>query len=160
MQLWEQGLFELDDDINGYLPPELQVHNPYYPSDSITFRMLLTHTSSINDNWSILNTLVSWGSDSPIPLDTFLVNYLVPGGYYYSALNYNNQQPGTEWDYSNAAITLVGYLVEVLSDTITGITFSQHCQDSIFTPLNMHETSWFLSDLNINNLAVPYDCTI
>ena len=157
MQLWEQGLFDLDDDINHYLPAELYVSNPYYPDDLITVRMLLTHTSSINDNWSVLNPLISWGSDSSIPMDTFLVNYLVPGGYYYSGLNFNNQQPGTQWDYSNVAITLVGYLVETLSDAITGISFGQHCQDSIFTPLSMYETSWFLIDLNTNNIAMPYD---
>jgi len=49
MQLWEAGLFQLDNDINNYLP--FEVHNPNFPDSVITFRMLLTHTSSINDNW-------------------------------------------------------------------------------------------------------------
>ncbi len=50
MQLWEQGLFELDDDVNDYLP--FNVRNPNHPDVPITFRMLLTHTSSIN-GWTI-----------------------------------------------------------------------------------------------------------
>ena len=44
MQLWEMGLFDLDDDVNDYLP--FDFHNPYHPSYPITFRMLCTHTSS------------------------------------------------------------------------------------------------------------------
>jgi len=87
MQLWENGLFELDEDINNYLP--FQVRNPSHLNDSITFHMLLTHTSSINDNWLILDSLITWGSDSPIPLDSFLTNYLVPGGVLWSSSNYN-----------------------------------------------------------------------
>ncbi len=59
MQLWEDGLFGLDDDISQYLPWE--VHNPYYPSSPITFRMLMTHTSGIIDNWSMLNQLLHLG---------------------------------------------------------------------------------------------------
>ncbi len=45
MQLYEQGLFELDDDVNTFLPFDLR--NPNFPDDPITFRMLLSHTSSL-----------------------------------------------------------------------------------------------------------------
>ena len=48
MQLYEQGLFSLDDDVNTFLPFDLQ--NPNFPDDPITFRMLLSHTSSLNTN--------------------------------------------------------------------------------------------------------------
>lgn len=150
MQLWENGLFEIDEDINNYLP--FQVQNPNHPNDSISFHMLLTHTSSINDNWSILNSLTSWGSDSPIPLDSFLTNYLVPGGTWWSNLNYNTWAPFALWEYSNVGATLAAHLVEKISN----ITFEQYCQDSIFRPLGMNETSWFMSNLNINNIALPY----
>jgi CubicO group peptidase (beta-lactamase class C family) len=85
MQLWDNGLFDLDEDINNHLP--ISVRNPYHPDNPITFRMLLTHTSSIVDNWTILTPLITWGADSPIPLDSFLTNYLVPGGVYYANEN-------------------------------------------------------------------------
>ena len=39
MQLFEQNLFELDDDINQYLP--FNVSHPDYPLIPITFKMLL-----------------------------------------------------------------------------------------------------------------------
>ena len=86
MQLWERNLFDLDDDINGYLP--FNVRNPDYPDSAITFEMLMTHTSSIHDQWSILNPL--WQPGDPVmPLGEFLHEYLVPGGIYYSIFNFN-----------------------------------------------------------------------
>ena len=39
MQLWEKGKFELDDDINQYLP--FSVRNPLHPGNLISFRSLL-----------------------------------------------------------------------------------------------------------------------
>ena len=146
MQLWEEGLSELDDDINNYLP--FEVHNPFFPDSVITIRMLLTHTSSINDNW---NEMPYYAGDSPIPLGEYLENYLVPGGTYYHTTNYNNFAPGTQWDYCNIAVALVGYLVEVLTGN-----FSTYTQDSIFIPLEMNETAWFLSELDTTHIARPY----
>jgi CubicO group peptidase (beta-lactamase class C family) len=85
MQFWEADSFDLDDNINDYLD-NFQIINPYYPNDTITIRMLMTHTSSLRDwgNWNFLYTLETCG-DSPIALDSFLINYLTPGGIYYSA---------------------------------------------------------------------------
>ncbi len=147
MQLWEEGLFELDDDINDYLP--FEVHNPNFPDSTITFRMLLTHTSSISDNW---DEMPYYAGDSPIQLGDYLENYLVPGGSYYHSINYNNIAPGTQWDYCNIAVALVGYLVEVLMGN-----FSTYTQDSIFIPLDMNETAWFLSELDTTHIARPYN---
>jgi len=98
LQLWEAGLFELDDDINDYLP--FAVFNPNHPESVITFRELLTHTSSIKDNWEVMLSVYAWG-DSPIPLGDYVEGYLTPGGEYYSATaNFsveatnNNPAPG------------------------------------------------------------------
>ena len=149
MQLWENGLFELDEDINNYLP--FQVRNPNHPNIPITFRMLLTHTSSIVDNWSKIPPNYQ-GGDSPIPLDSFLINYLRPGGIFFNNANYSTSAPLTSWIYSNVGATLIAYLVENISNK----SFEQYCQDSIFIPLGMNESSWFLSNLNANNIAIPY----
>ncbi len=153
MQLWEEGLFNLDDDINNYLPPDLQVINPYYPNDIITFRMLLTHTSSIDRDDNLLTNLISWGMDSPVSIDSCLRDYLVPGGQYYSFGPYLGVAPGTQYSYSNFGVALVGYLVEIIADT----SLDGYCNQNIFDPLNMSETGWFLSDLDSNNIATPYN---
>ena len=152
MQLWEDGLFNLDDDVNQYLPQRLQVNNPYYPDDPITFSMLLTHTSSIEDNWDIMYALEFWGGDSPISLDSLLVNYLIPGGKWYNAANFNNKIPGTYHSYSSMGFTLLGYLVE----RISGESLEDYSQQNIFQPLDMDHSSWFLSDFDISSLARHY----
>jgi CubicO group peptidase (beta-lactamase class C family) len=156
MQLWEQGLFNLDDDINRYLPWE--VHNPSYPASTITFRMLMSHTSAIADNWAVMDSLYTWGGDSPIPLEEFLRNYLTPGGsYYYPGVNFGNYTPGTVFNYCSVGATLAGYLVERINPQ--SLSFAEYCQEHIFAPLSMNNTSWFLANLNIDDIAIPYHWT-
>ncbi len=149
MQLWEEGLIGLDDDINDYLP--FDVSNPWHPYSTISIRMILAHTSSIAYNADVWLPLITWGSDSPIPLGEFLADYLDPGGDMYSQYNYKYNAPGTGGEYSNIAYALAGYLVEVIS----GQTCEQYCQEHIFAPLGMGETSWFLAGLEEDNIAVP-----
>ncbi len=95
------------------------------------------------------------GEDPLIPLSEFVEEYLVPGGIYYnSSCNWRNSQPETEYHYSNVGAALLAYLVEEISPNYN--SFSQYCNENIFDPLGMDETAWFLSELNIDNLAVPY----
>jgi CubicO group peptidase (beta-lactamase class C family) len=153
MQLWEKGLFDLDDNINDYLPQNLQVINPWFPNYPITFRLLLSHKSSIDLDWDIINdNLKSNGSDCPVSLDSFLVNYLMPDGNYYWMGPYLEWIPGTNFWYSNPAFGLIGYLVEVIADT----PFTDYCRKNIFNPVGMKTAGWLLSDINIDNLATPY----
>lgn len=148
MQLYDQGLVNLSDPINQYLP--YNVTHPLYPSTNITFHMLLTHSSSITDNWEYLFYFVG---DAPIPFQTFLEEYLVPGGLYYDAKNnFCPWEPGTNWDYSNIAVALVGYLVEEIS----GVNFTEYVQTNLFAPLDMNESAWYLRDLNVSHIAMPY----
>jgi CubicO group peptidase (beta-lactamase class C family) len=152
MQLWEDGLFDLDDDIDDYLP--FSVRNPNYPMIPITFRMLMAHVSSINDNGDILGELWTWGEDSPIPLGVALEEYLTPGGDYYDDNNYHSWPPVGAYDYSSVGACLAAYLVEVINPDHH--SFAEYCNENIFAPLDMNETSWFLADLNIDNIAMPY----
>ncbi len=73
MQLYDMGLFELDEDINKYLPFHLA--NPNHPDDAITFRMLMNHTSSIEDNINSSIDLYCWGFDCPTPIGDFLYDF-------------------------------------------------------------------------------------
>ncbi len=148
MQLWEQGLIGLDDDVGTHLG--FPVRNPFYPDSVISIRMCMTHMSSINDNFDILDPLNIQG-DSPIPLGEFLGEYLVPGGIYYSQNNYNPWPPASEDDYCNIGAAICGYIIEQHADS-----FPVRCRDSVFTPLQMNETAWFLSDLDTGNIAMPY----
>jgi len=153
MQFGEADSFDLDDNINDYLD-DFQVTNPTHPNDTITFRMLMVHSSSINDYWDILRPLHPCG-DSPVPLDSFLVNYFTPGGIYYSLANFNSWAPGAygEWDYTSVGTALLAYIVEKFS----GTSFDQYSRDNIFTPLEMNKSSWFLEGLDTTTIATPYE---
>ena len=164
MQLREQRKFGLDDDVNQYLPFRVVV--PAAPKSAITFRQLLTHTSSIADNTKYINCpgscaygtslgdLVTKGADSPISLAEMTRGYLTPGGAYYdSKANFKSAAPGTVADYSNMGTVLAGYLVE----SITGVPFDRYCREQIFTPLGMNATSWRLDGIDRSILAMAYD---
>jgi len=148
MQLYEQGIFDLNSSINDYLP--FEVKHPDYPEINITFLMLLTHTSSIQDNDNYITYITG---DPTVPLGEFLEEYFTPEGEYYNPdLNFYPSAPGNSFVYTNAGAGLIGYLVEHIS----GDMFYEYCNNNIFEPLDMPETAWFLADLNISNIAVPY----
>ena len=124
MMLHEQNLFMLDDDIDNYLP--FNVNHPDYPLTPITFKMLLSHTSGIKDNW---NVMPYYDGDSQIELNNYLSQYLIPGGELYNDnSNFTNSMPGTSYNYSNIGAALIGLLVEEISNQ----PFNQFCNDLIF----------------------------
>jgi CubicO group peptidase (beta-lactamase class C family) len=152
MQLWEAGRFGLDDDVGGFLP--FPVRNPRFPDSAITFRQLLTHTSSIVDNWTVFSRLQRQG-DPDVPLRAFAEGYLVPGGEYYdSSANFSALPPGSQYRYSNVGIALAGYCVEALTDS-----FHHYTRDSLFLPLGMTRTVWYFAGIDTNTMAMPYRWT-
>ncbi|MFC2117125.1 serine hydrolase [Bacteroidota bacterium] len=150
MQLWEDGLVDLDENINNYLP--FLVIHPNHPESKITLRMLMTHTSGILDNWVTYFLLEVLGGDQTVSMGNFLEDYLTDDGRHYSDNNFSYHIPGTVYEYSNVGATIVAYIVE----EVAGINFGQYCKENIFRPLGMDNTSFFLSDLNQDNIAVPY----
>ena len=150
MKAWEEDLFELDENLNDRLP--FNVVHYYYPNDTITPRNILIHTSCVEDRWDLWDSLIVFGGDSPVSLDTFMYNYFNPAGYWYHHQNFINYPPGSRWEYSNVGNSLVGYLTESVADT----SFPHYCQQHIFDPLGMNRTSWFYSNLDTNNVAMTY----
>ncbi|MDC1051025.1 serine hydrolase, partial [Candidatus Marinimicrobia bacterium] len=152
MQLYEDGLFDLDDDIDNYLP--FNVNHPDYPFVPITFKMLLTHSSGIQDNW---NVMTYYDGDSQLELSYYLDQYFTPDGEFYSSnLNFTNFLPGTNYTYSNNGAALIGLLIEEISSQ----SFNDYCNDNIFEPLSMDNAFWFLSEIDdLNQVASPYQVT-
>lgn len=155
MQFWEAGQFDLDANINEYLPFVLA--NPRFPNAAITVRQLLTHRSSIKDG-PAYGASYSCG-DPTISLADWIEGYLTPGGDYYDAQeNFHVWGPGTRNPpeqpraYSNVGFGLLGYLVERVANT----SFREYCRDKIFAPLGMDQTGWFLSEIETSNHAIPY----
>ena len=150
-KLWEDGLLDIDADINDYLP--FEIVNPNFPNIPITTRQLLTHKSSLRDAESDLQIWEAIG-DPTISLVDFCENYFVEGGAYYVPTNFGTTAPGqSNYWYSNAGFTLLGFIVEEVS----GVPFDTYCKTNIQDPLGMNTAAWFYSNLEANSVAMPYD---
>jgi CubicO group peptidase (beta-lactamase class C family) len=135
LQLMEEGKFELDDPVSKYLDFKIQGDDPTNP---VTFRHLFTHTSGLEGDFGAIPL---WSNEAPVRLDDFVRKSLKVG-----------HPPMTKVEYSNAAFTFVGYLVEKLS----GVPYRQYIQDHIFTPLEMTSTAFDPTPDMDERMSVPY----
>ena len=150
MQLYENGLLDLDEDINNHLPWQLTI--PNHENEPITSRHLMTHTSSIQDNYGAMATYYGY-PDPSISLSNCMQDYFsTTGNNYNISANFLNQAAGTIYEYSNMASALNGYLVENIAQQ----PFNEFCKSNIFEPLCMNKTAWFMSELDSNEVARPY----
>ncbi len=154
MQLYEQGLIDLNTDINNYLP--FEVRNPNFPDDKITPHHLLTHTSGLSkpkDDYEVPGYYTYYPLDSAPPLSEWLPQFIIPEGTHYVPSMWKNSRPGEREEYSNVGCTLLAYAVEVISD----LDFAEYCKQNIFEPLEMFNISYNYSDLDMNDLATLYE---
>jgi CubicO group peptidase (beta-lactamase class C family) len=120
MQLVEQGVLDLDTDVNTYLDFTIPAT---YPAP-ITLRHLLSHTA---------------GFDELAGIYTGRQHELVSQGLYLaSQLPARVRAPGALSAYSNYGAALAGYIVE----RATGTTFEQYVEDHLFAPLQMHHSTF------------------
>lgn len=152
MSLYADGKFSLDDDINAYLP--FAVRNPNFPEAPITFRQLLRHRSSIADNYEYYSPYWEKANGDPATvLGEYLENYLTAAGRDYSAQeNFLTSGPDEVSFYCNTCYALLAYLAE----TISGLSFQALSEQLLFSPLGMHDSGWFLRDVDERNVAMPY----
>jgi CubicO group peptidase (beta-lactamase class C family) len=153
LQLYERKVLDIDKDINNYLP--FFVRNPRYPDKIITPRILLTHRSGLA--WPINGVedpdfYRIYPNDSAPNLGDWLKNYITPGGKNYNPKIWKNTEPGEVELYSNIGAALLGYLVEVVSKN----DFNTYCENNIFKPLDMPNTSFRIRNLKKELTAIPY----
>jgi CubicO group peptidase (beta-lactamase class C family) len=147
MQLWADGLFELDDAIGDYL--DFPLENPNYPGIPITFRQLMSHTSGLRDGNGYFNFLSATYSQSPPPPISEL---LLPAGSYHTADIWTNTLPGSYFNYSNLSAGVIATLIEQLS----GQRFDRYVRESLLLPLGI-EGSFNVQDIEeIDEIAVLY----
>jgi CubicO group peptidase (beta-lactamase class C family) len=153
MQLKEQGLINLDDDINDYLP--FTVRNPNFPELKITIYNLLTHSSGLNwpeDESEVPGYYKEYPLDSAPLLGDWIPQFILPEGAHYVPAVWMNHRPGEREWYSNIGVCLLAYLVEVVS----GTDYNEYCKQNIFEPLEMFNTSHAYADLDMSNMATLY----
>ncbi len=146
LQLYDQGLFLLDDDVNTYLPFSLR--NPSYPDIPITFRHLLSHHASLHDHDEDA-AYQYFAGDYPY---SYVEELLVPGGESYHKEFWGQYPPGSGGNYSNIGFVILGYLVEIIS----GQNLEMYCKQHIFQPLQMDSTSFSMDGLDTSKMACSY----
>lgn len=148
MRLVEQGKLDLDRDVSDYLGFTLR--NPNYPDKAITTRMLLSHTSSIQD-----------GSVYSIAPEYSVKEFFTPEGkYWMDGEHFENstdgvdRSPGNWFHYCNLNYGLVGTIIE----RITGQRFDIYMRENVLEPMGL-KASYNPGDFDadeIQNVATLY----
>ena len=132
----ELKLLNIDSAINNYLP--FQIYNPDFPNEEITIKQLATHTSSLDYNESVVESLYTNQPDLNNSLESFILNYFQNGKF--GDITFTKDKPGSNWNYSNIGAALAAYIIERTS----GVPFSEFTQTYIFNPLELNNTYWSL----------------
>jgi CubicO group peptidase (beta-lactamase class C family) len=160
MMLWEEGRFELTDEISRWLPEfaDVRVFDKGSANVPVTVPAiepirvwhLLTHTSGL-----------TYGHMQSSPVDAIYRN----AGFDFHTISAGELgdvcrrwaalpllfQPGSAWGYS-VATDVLGRLVEVIS----GQSLADFCADRIFAPLGMTDARWWVDGDDIGRLATLY----
>ena len=149
MQLRDRGLLSLDDPIVRYVPELRQVHDAYGSIDSVTIRMLLSHSAGfMNGTWP-------YTDDKPWqPFEPTTWNQLV-AMMPYQELHF---KPGTKFSYSNPGFIYLARVIEQLS----GDPWETYVQKNIFAPLGLTQSYFgttppYLADERSHNYYVRRD---
>ncbi|MCD0470312.1 serine hydrolase [Flavobacterium sp. JAS] len=138
VKLAEEGKIKLDVPITTYLPDY-----PKANGDKITIHHLLTHTSGI-PNYTSFPNFFKDVSRNPYTPEEFVKTFSS------MPLDFT---PGEKFSYSNSGYFVLGYIIE----KITGKSYEQNLQETIFTPLNMVNTGYDHSDIITKNRAAGYE---
>ncbi len=131
----ELGLLSLKDPVEQHLGFELR--NPKFPADEITLAHLATHTSSLDYNEAVVESLYLGDAVGDPSLKRFMEDYFLRRSI--GEIQFHDSPPGTQWSYSNIGSALAAYVIELAS----GMPFSEFTRLHIFDPLGMAGSSWF-----------------
>ncbi|MBA2291546.1 MAG: beta-lactamase family protein [Gemmatimonadales bacterium] len=122
--LSQDGKLSLDDDIRRYLP-----EIPDYGSP-ITVRHLLTHTSGLREQWSLL-ALTGNQPGTQVHGHATILDLM-------SRQKGVNFTPGSEFLYTNTNYTLAAMIIA----RVSGQSLQQFTDQRLFQPLGMSHTRW------------------
>jgi len=122
MQLYEQGMLDLDVDIRTYLPNDMLTDLKY----NVTMINLMSHSAGWPTELPTEVWLIPEEEDAPT-LEDGLKSIEI----------FQTYEPGTKKEYSNYGASLAGFIVE----RISGEPFWQYVHENIFDPLGMTQTA-------------------
>ncbi|MGN4818855.1 serine hydrolase [Bacillus cereus group sp. MYBK139-2] len=139
MQLVEQGKIDLNKDIVNYMGGLKYQNNM---SEPVTMEYLLTHTTGFD-------------YVDPRPEDIHYQDndYTMLKDYVEGNMPTVVRKPGDTYTYDNFASMLQGYIVQNLTNT----PFYKYMAKNIFYPLEMHNSSFVMTNFIKEKLATGYD---
>jgi CubicO group peptidase (beta-lactamase class C family) len=135
LKLQEQGKLKLTDKLSYFFPK-------FPKGDSITIHHLLTHTSGIYNYTDDANFMQS-------ELEKSASREKMMALFENKPLEFS---PGSKMKYCNSGYLLLGYIIEILTDT----QYEKVVKDWIFKPLNMAESGFDFKNLRSPNKAIGY----
>lgn len=149
MQLRDRGRFSLDDKVVRYIPELRRIHDPYDMMDSITIRMLLSHSAGFQNSTWPYDDGRPWEPFEPTQWEQLVA--MMP----YQQLHF---RPGSRYGYSNPAFIYLARIIEQL----TGDPWESYVQKNIFAPLGLQHsyfraTPYYLAGDRSHNYFVVND---
>jgi CubicO group peptidase (beta-lactamase class C family) len=121
LKLAEQGKLSLGDKLSRYFPD-------FPKADKVTIEHLLTHTSGI---FNYTNSRTAFDSLRGTSSNRQQMMSMIAAYPY-------DFEPGTQWNYSNSAYSLLGYIIE----KATGKSWEQNVREIIFNPVGMSHSGF------------------
>ena len=149
MQLRDRGKLSLDDKIVKWVPELRTMHDPYGMMDSITLRMLLSHTAGFQNGTWPYSKGRPWEPFEPTTWNQLVA--MMP----YQQLEF---RPGSRYGYSNPGFIYLARVVEQIS----GDPWEDYVQKNIFAPLELRwsyfrSTPYYLASHRSNNYYIARD---
>src|SRR5213592_2067369 len=149
MQLRDRHRLSLDDRVTSYIPELRQVHDPFGSIDSITIRMLLSHTAGFQDPTWPYKAWKPWEPFEPTRWEQLVA--MMP----YQEVAF---APGSRYSYSNPGFIYLARIIEQL----TGDPYQSYIYKNLWTPLGITHsyfgaTPYHLADQRSNNYDVVRD---
>jgi CubicO group peptidase (beta-lactamase class C family) len=133
MQLVEASKLSLNDDFSNLVG--FKIRNPKYPETVITLKMVLSHTSSINDKQGYFN-----------------LDVINPAKNADWAKCYNDYKPGNGYQYCNLNFNMIGTIIEKVS----GERFDSYVKQHILNPLGLYG-GYCVDSLDASRFATLYE---
>ena len=149
MQLRDRGKLSLDDKIVKWVPELRTMHDPYGMMDSITLRMLLSHTAGFQNGTWPYSKGRPWEPFEPTTWNQLVA--MMP----YQQLEF---RPGSRYGYSNPGYIYLARVVEQIS----GDPWEDYVQKNIFAPLELRwsyfrSTPYYLASHRSHNYYIARD---
>jgi CubicO group peptidase (beta-lactamase class C family) len=129
MHLVEQGLLDLDEDVNAYLRSwKLRPNGEWQPR--VTLRMLLSHSAG-----TTVHGFPGYNREAPVPSVPQILDGLPPANTRPVRVNI---LPGTQFRYSGGGTTIAQLVVE----DVTGQRFPEYMRESVLDPIGMMNSTY------------------